>query len=64
MVIATRDRVRSLDRLFAALELQALEGVEFEVVLVDDGSRDATAETAARFAARKICKALDIPLMS
>ena len=55
VVIATRNRVRSLDKLFAALERQAHEGVEFEVVLVDDGSTDGTTQTASRFAARKIC---------
>src|SRR5713226_390879 len=53
VVIATRDRSSSLENLFGALERQALEGVEFEVVVVDDGSRDRTSGAVSRFAARK-----------
>ena len=40
------------ERLGAVLEAVARAGVECEVVVIDDGSRDATAEVAARAGAR------------
>jgi glycosyltransferase involved in cell wall biosynthesis len=54
VVIATRDRAGSLENLLGALERQVFGDAEFEIVVVDDGSRDHTSETASRFAARTI----------
>lgn len=42
VVVATRDRSASLARLLAALEEQTLPRRRFEIVVVDDGSRDDT----------------------
>lgn len=42
VVLATRDRAERLGRLLAALRAQTVEAATFEVVVVDDASRDAT----------------------
>ncbi|HVN70001.1 MAG TPA: glycosyltransferase [Candidatus Binatia bacterium] len=47
VVIATKDRQQYLDRALASLETQT-DAPEFEIVVVDNGSRDATAEVVAR----------------
>jgi glycosyltransferase involved in cell wall biosynthesis len=44
VVVATRDRAGSLRRLLDSLQAQTLESGAFEVVAVDDGSTDGTAE--------------------
>ena len=44
VVVATRDRRERLARLLGALEEQTLPPERFEVVVVDDGSADGTAE--------------------
>jgi len=44
VVVATRDRCARLAVLLSALEAQDLPGEHFEVVVIDDGSRDATPE--------------------
>jgi glycosyltransferase involved in cell wall biosynthesis len=46
VVIPVRDGARTLPALFAALEAQTLARERFEVVVVDNGSRDATAAIA------------------
>lgn len=42
VVVATRDRSASLGRLLASLRAQTLEPDAFEVIVIDDGSRDET----------------------
>ena len=42
VVVATRDRSGSLGRLLESLRGQTLIAGEFEVIVVDDGSRDET----------------------
>lgn len=53
LVLPAYDEERALPRLFARLEAaMTTAGLDYRVVLVDDGSRDATAEIAARWAER------------
>ena len=51
IVIATRDRAHLLERLTAALERQTVARRDFEVIIVDDASRDSTTSILGRFAA-------------
>ena len=51
VVIATKDRQQSLARCLESLERQRLDPLHFEVVVVNDGSSDATQEFLERFAA-------------
>jgi len=53
VIVPAHDAARTLPRTMAALNAQELEGA-FEVIVVDDGSRDDTAEVAARAGARLI----------
>ncbi len=54
VVIPARDAELDLERCLTALEGQSLSREAFEVVVVDDGSRDATAAVAERRGARVI----------
>jgi glycosyltransferase involved in cell wall biosynthesis len=47
VVVATHNRAQRLDELLTALEAQTLAPDRFEVVVVDDGSRDSTPEVLA-----------------
>jgi glycosyltransferase involved in cell wall biosynthesis/peptidoglycan/xylan/chitin deacetylase (PgdA/CDA1 family) len=49
VVIATYNRASRLDRCLAALEKQTLDPERFEVVVVDDGSEDATQALLAAY---------------
>jgi glycosyltransferase involved in cell wall biosynthesis len=51
VVVPTRDRAGYLEVTLASLSAQA-PGVAYEVIVVDDGSSDATAEVVARAASR------------
>ena len=51
VVVATFDRPARLDRLLGALAAQTVPGAEFEVIVADDGGRDATAQVLDRWAA-------------
>jgi len=53
IVIATRDRAQLLRGCLAALRAQSLAG-RFEIIVVDNGSSDATAATVDEFGARRI----------
>ncbi len=48
VVVPTRDRAARLGRLLDALRGQTLDAGEFEVIVIDDGSRDETAAALAR----------------
>lgn len=52
VVIPTRDRAEALAACLASLEAQTLPREAFEVIVVDNGSRDGTAAVAQGFAAR------------
>jgi glycosyltransferase involved in cell wall biosynthesis len=58
VVVPTRNRAGYLDVTLASLAAQA-PGVPYEVIVVDDGSTDATAEVVARAAAGKEAAAGD-----
>lgn len=52
IVVPTRNRAPGLDTLLASLSTQTVPAEEFEVVVVDNGSTDATAAVVAAWAAR------------
>lgn len=52
VVVPTFNRSRDLDRCLRALQQQTLEAPEFEVVVVDDGSRDNTLDVLRAWAER------------
>ncbi len=56
VVVPTRDRSELVERLLSALAGQTVEPERFEVLLVDDGSGDATAEVAKRFPFARVLK--------
>jgi glycosyltransferase involved in cell wall biosynthesis len=49
VVVPTRDRARALPRCLSALVDQDLDSVEFEIIVVDDGSQDDTRAVVANF---------------
>lgn len=53
VIVPAHDAEATLPRTLAALATQQVDG-EFEVIVVDDGSRDATGEVARRMGARVI----------
>ncbi len=59
VVVATHNRADRLARLLAALEAQTLGSRRFEVIVVDDGSTDATPDVLAATASDS-----DLPLQS
>lgn len=61
VIIPTRDRADLLERCLAALTRQTLTADEFEVVVVDNGSRDATAQVAASYATRLALRCIVAP---
>ncbi len=52
VIIPTRNRARLLDDCLRSLVGQTLPADQFEVIVVDNGSSDATAEVAERYASR------------
>lgn len=56
VVIATRDREEYIERCVEALFSQALSPSEYEIVIVDDGSSDRTAERVADVSRHAPCK--------
>jgi hypothetical protein len=61
VVIPTRDRADALKACLASLEAQTLPREAFEVIVVDNGSRDGTAAVAQGFAARLPLRLLNAP---
>ncbi|MCD6672183.1 MAG: glycosyltransferase [Burkholderiaceae bacterium] len=61
VIIPTRDRADLLERCLAALTRQTLAADEFEVVVVDNGSRDATAQVAAGYATHLALRCIVAP---
>jgi GT2 family glycosyltransferase len=58
VVVPARDAEHSLPRLLSSLERQTLASERFEVVVVENGSRDRTAEVAERAGTRVLREAL------
>jgi cellulose synthase/poly-beta-1,6-N-acetylglucosamine synthase-like glycosyltransferase len=54
VVVAARDEARVLEAKLESILAQRWPRARLEVIVVDDGSRDATAHVAARFAARGV----------
>lgn len=54
VVVATQNRASRLERLLVSLSEQTLASEQFEVVVVDDASTDATPGVLARFAAGRL----------
>ena len=62
VAICTRNRCASLGNTLASLaRLRVPDGVSWDVLVADNGSRDATASTIARFAQALPISALDVP---
>lgn len=61
VIIPTRDRAALLERCLDALTRQTLAANEFEVIVVDNGSRDATAQVAASFFGRLSLRVVAAP---
>jgi glycosyltransferase involved in cell wall biosynthesis len=52
ILLATRDRAASLDRTLASIAAQEAPGIEWEVLVADNGSTDETGAVLERWAAR------------
>jgi glucosyl-dolichyl phosphate glucuronosyltransferase len=52
VIVPTRDRARSLARCLESLTRQTLSTTQFEVIVVNNGSRDDTADVAAGYSTR------------
>lgn len=50
VLVATRDRAASLERMLSSLAAAETTGFDWEILIVDNGSRDATPAVLARFA--------------
>ena len=61
VIIPTRDRAACLDDCLASLGSQTLAVADFEVIVVDNGSRDDTAAVAARHGAALPLRVLHAP---
>ncbi|HET7559414.1 MAG TPA: glycosyltransferase family A protein [Limnochordia bacterium] len=61
VVIPTHNRARIVERSLAALERQTLARARYELVVVDDGSRDETPKRLQEWAAEGRVRALTLP---
>src|SRR5512142_2170521 len=62
ILLATRDRAASLDRTLASIAAQVAPGVEWEVLVDDNGSTDATAAVLQRWATRVPLRSVTEPV--
>ncbi len=61
VLVATRDRAPSLERMLASLAAADTAGLDWEVLVVDNGSRDETQAVLARFASSLPLVAIEEP---
>lgn len=61
IIIPTRDRAELLARCLASLTRQTLAPGEFEVIVVDNGSHDATAQVAAGYSTQLALRCIAAP---
>lgn len=61
VIIPTRDRAELLARCLSSLTRQTLAPEEFEVIVVDNGSRDSTQQVAASYSTRLTVRCITAP---